>query len=217
MSQQTGGIRRPLRHAGTYSLLQRALGAQGVYRMFVAQHLKPREGERILDLGCGPAEILALLPASVEYVGVDHSPDYVAAARRRFGDRGRFVCADIRELMLGGDERFDAVISIGVLHHLDDADAGRMVGLAAGLLAESGRLITIDPAFADGQPTLARWLISRDRGRSVRTGEAYRALAERWFRSVSLSLYHDRARVPYTHAILESRRARAGSWLSERP
>src|SRR3979409_1554462 len=146
MAQRTGGLRRPLANAGIYSIVQRALGADNVRHKFVHEHLRPRQGERILDLGCGPGDILELLPA-VEYVRVDNSPAYIEAAQERFGDRARFICADVRELSLDPTERFDAAISIGVVHHLDDAGAAGMVALAAGALRPYGRLVTIDPAF----------------------------------------------------------------------
>jgi SAM-dependent methyltransferase len=204
MSERAGGIRRPLANAGVYSLVQRALGAEQVRREFVREHLRAQTGERILDLGCGPGEILALLPA-VDYLGVDRSAAYISAAHGRFGDRGRFVCADVREVSAQSLGTFDAVVSVGVLHHLDDTGATGLAALAARVLDPRGRLVSIDPALAPGQPSIARWLIGRDRGRSVRTAEGYRAVLAPYFETVDCTVRHDLARVPYTHAILAGR------------
>jgi SAM-dependent methyltransferase len=204
MSERTAGIRRPLANAGVYSLLQRALGADNVRRTFVRDYLRPRSGERILDLGCGPGDILDLL-GDVEYLGVDNSEAYVQAARERYGDRARFIHGDVRTLSLDADERFDAAISIGVMHHLDDAGARAMTAVAASLLEPDGRLVTVDPAVDEQQAAFARWLISRDRGQSVRTAAGYESIAAERFGSVSASVHHELARVPYTHAILECR------------
>ena len=191
-----------LASARVYSALQRALGAARVRRVLVAEHLRPAPGERVLDLGCGPGDVRAELPA-VEYVGVDHSERYLAAARARHAGRGRFVRADLRLLRLEDEEPFDAAIAIGVLHHLDDGEGAAMLASAAHALKSSGRLITIDPALGDRESPLARWLILRDRGRHLRSSEGYAGLARGRFDHVVASTRHDLARVPYCHAILE--------------
>lgn len=203
-SRATAGL---LANASIYSAVQRMLGADGVRRQFVAEYLKPARGERILDLGCGPGDILSLLP-EVEYVGVDLSPGYLEAARRRFGDRGRFVQADVRSLPVLDLRGFDAIVSVGLAHHLDDQAAAGLARTAAELLAPDGRLVTLDPAFSEAQSRVARWLIRRDRGRHVRTPERYAELAKAHFDSVRAWVHHDLARVPYTHAVLECREPR---------
>jgi trans-aconitate methyltransferase len=85
----------------------------------VVELLRPRPGERVLDLGCGDGaltETLATLGCTV--VGVDASPEQVAAARRRGLDAR---VADARALPFAGE--FDAVFSNAVLHWIREADA----------------------------------------------------------------------------------------------
>lgn len=79
--------------------------------------LAPRAGERVLDLGCGDGfltEQLARL--GCEVVGVDASPEQVAAAQRR-GLAVRVARAEA--LPFAGE--FDAVFSNAVLHWVKDA------------------------------------------------------------------------------------------------
>ncbi|HEY8866069.1 MAG TPA: hypothetical protein VIM22_03990, partial [Solirubrobacteraceae bacterium] len=62
MSERERGWHAALSSARLYSLVQRALGAENARRRLLADHVHPRAGERVLDLGCGPADILALMP-----------------------------------------------------------------------------------------------------------------------------------------------------------
>ena len=200
----------PLSHAGAYSLLQRLLGARAAQREVVDRHARVRAGERVLDLGCGPADVLALLP-EVDYLGVDSDPRYLTAARRRWPGRGRFLAADVTDgdALPGGP--FDVVLALSLLHHLDDDRAENMLAAAAGALEGGGRLVTLDPAAPGSQPRLAGWLLARDRGAHLRAPEEYRRLAEGRFGAVEATVRRDLARLPIAHVILECQSPRAGS------
>ena len=78
----------------------------------VATLLAPRAGERILDLGCGDGVLSAeLAAAGAQVVGVDASPELVAAARAR-GVDARVVDGHALDF----DGGFDAVFSNAALH-----------------------------------------------------------------------------------------------------
>lgn len=81
--------------------------------------LAPRPGERVLDLGCGDGRLMAkLVEVGCEVVGVDSSPEQVAAARQA-GLDARVI--DARELPFTAE--FDAVFSNAALHWIKEADA----------------------------------------------------------------------------------------------
>jgi len=86
----------------------------------VLELLQPQPGERILDLGCGDGVLTESLAATgAQVVGVDSSPDMVAAARQR-GLDARVMDAT----RLTFDQEFDAVFSNAVLHWIkDDPDS----------------------------------------------------------------------------------------------
>src|SRR5262249_17406610 len=134
--------------------------------------------------------------------GLDASAEYIRAARETWGDRGEFRCVDIREATIP-DDAFDLVMTMGVLHHLDDEGGVALVSLAARSLTPEGRLVAIEPARVPGQRAIERWLIGRDRGAHVRSPDQYAAVAETAFDSVSVTTRTDLLRVPYTHAVLE--------------
>ena len=56
------------------------------------------EPRRVVDVGCGPADILRHIRVPIHYHGFDLSPSYIDAARAAHGDRGQFRCADITQL-----------------------------------------------------------------------------------------------------------------------
>jgi SAM-dependent methyltransferase len=201
MADESAGIRRLLDRAYVYRLLQDAVGSNRSHARFVSEYVKPKDGDRILDLGCGPGHILLALPPDVDYVGVDSSPDYIREARTKWGTRGEFRLADGRD-PLSSDAPFDIVLVMGLLHHLDDAGCTIVFRNAATALARSGRLVTIEPACARSQSRVAGWLIAWDRGQYIRTAEDYAERARASFGSVMIDVRTDLLRVPYTHAVL---------------
>ena len=84
----------------------------------VVQLLSPKAGERILDLGCGHGVLTKALQAiGCEVVGVDSSPELVAAAQ----GLGLTVLEQDAERIDFRDE-FDAVFSNAALHWMRDPD-----------------------------------------------------------------------------------------------
>src|SRR5215218_1037002 len=69
---------------------------------FLVDALGLHEGERVLDVGCGPGRhALALARRGIDVVGVDLSEDFVALAREAAkgeGPEARFEVGDVRDL-----------------------------------------------------------------------------------------------------------------------
>ncbi len=111
-----------------------------------------------------------------------------AVVRRHFGHRGTFFGEAFADRHLPLLPRFDGVLLLGLLHHLDDRDADALLALVARALAPNGRVVTLDTCSDPRHTPLARWISQHDRGRHVRTGEAFVALAERRFGRVEAEL-----------------------------
>jgi hypothetical protein len=84
---------------------------------------------------------------------------------------------------------------------LNEEEAIALFEVAKSVLKPGGRLITFDGCYREGQSRIARFILSQDRGRFVRTKEEYERLAKRVFSQVQLDIYDDLARIPYTHII----------------
>jgi trans-aconitate methyltransferase len=102
----------------------------------VFQILAPQPGERILDLGCGDGVLTRrLVDAGATVVGVDSSPDMIAAAKAR-GLDARLMDAS----KLGFSSEFDAVFSNAVLHWIK-ADPNAPIAGAFRALKSGGRFV----------------------------------------------------------------------------
>lgn len=81
--------------------------------------LKPRPGERILDLGCGDGDLTErLAETGAVIVGIDSSAEFVAAARERGIDA---YVGDAQEMTFAAE--FDGVLSNAALHWMLQPDA----------------------------------------------------------------------------------------------
>jgi SAM-dependent methyltransferase len=185
-----------------YRLHGKLLGLGKDRSVYAREHVRARPGDRVLDIGCGPAEILGWMPP-VDYVGFDLSPEYVASAKKRWGDRGRFYCERVSDASLDRHRDFDVVVATGVLHHLGDAEAEQLFRLAHAALVPGGRLVTLDGVWVEGQSRIAKMLLARDRGEHVRRKDAYVELASRVFTTVRADVREDLLAFPYTLLVLE--------------
>jgi len=194
-------IRSVLAIPAAYNLWWRVVGGPAWAKVLVGQYIQPRAGARILEIGCGPGTIAGYLPDS-EYVGFDMSSKYVEMARKRF-PHAQFVCERVSQFSLAKQQSFDAVLALGIVHHLDDQEARQLFQIAYDALKSGGKLITFDGVWTSDQSPVARWLLARDRGEYVRNKGEYVNIASQVFANVKANVRHDLIRIPYSHLILE--------------
>ncbi|MGO9119163.1 MAG: class I SAM-dependent methyltransferase [Desulfomonilaceae bacterium] len=184
-----------------YSFAQKLVRGNGNH-LFIERYVKPEPGNRVLDIGCGPGDVLTEMP-TVDYIGFDIDPRLIDAARKKHGNTGQFFCAPVNEQAISAFERFDLVLATGVIHHLSDEEALGLFRLAQNCLRGRGALVTWDPCYLEHQSSLSRFLMARDRGRFIRTRPQYEALAAQVFPSIRSTIDHDLVRLPYPSIIME--------------
>jgi SAM-dependent methyltransferase len=193
-------LQKTLGNVSLYIAVQKGIGADRIrYRCLDEAELKP--GDRVLDLGCGPAYYLDRVP-KVDYVGFDTSEAYVAYARRRYGERGDFRCEIFTAEHLGELGQFDAVLLLGLLHHLDDAQCATLLDLSARALAPGGRVVSCDPTLHEGQRRVSRWMSENDRGEYVRPPKSYDRMARASFGNLETQVLDALTRVPTSHYMM---------------
>ncbi len=107
---------------------------------FIKEEVK--EGDKILDLGCGNGRLYEFLKEKrIEYTGIDSSEKLLELARKKYGVEAKFIRGDALSLPFA-DESFDKIISIAVLHHIPSKELRRkFLSEARRVLKKNGVLI----------------------------------------------------------------------------
>jgi SAM-dependent methyltransferase len=133
-----------------------------------------RPGEAVVDLGCGTGQIsipLALKGAVV--LAVDVSPvmsDLLRAEARSRGLTSLTVATAPVERLALPPASLDLVVTSYALHHVRDADKGRLVRAAYGWLRPGGRLVIADMMLGRGRSARDREIIRAKLGALARKG-----------------------------------------------
>lgn len=200
---EKGGIFSILRSPTVYEAVQQLFGANRIRKWFADNYVKAKPGDRVLDIGCGPANILEYLKG-VDYIGWEPNPAYVETARRKYGSKGSFNVGYFEKHNAMELAPVDIAVVGAVLHHLNDEQAVELFSLLRSVLKPGGRVITLDCAFTDKQNPIARLLVSLDRGQHARRSEEYIALASNSFSDVTGELVNTRL-PPYTYWVMTAR------------
>lgn len=184
-----------LSYPKVYSLAMRLFVAKdriGYLESFIG--FKPNEN--VLDVGCGPANILRSLNISINYTGIDLNPKYISSASSRFGSFAKFLTLNVDELANLNLEKFDKILVLGTLHHLSDDQVHSLLYTTSKLLSDNGELITHDPVRSTDQNRISKTLMDFDRGKYIRFDNHHLSLFSKYF-DVSFQIKDDVMKFPY--------------------
>jgi ubiquinone/menaquinone biosynthesis C-methylase UbiE len=139
--------------ARSYDLVARLLFRSRYEAIAEAIAVGVPAGSRLLDVGCGPGEVLvrlATLAPGIDATGLDVDAAMIDRARRKADHAGRargagprFVVADVAAMPFP-DASFDVVVSSYAVHHWPDRHAG--LAEVMRVLKPGGRAIVWDVA-----------------------------------------------------------------------
>jgi ubiquinone/menaquinone biosynthesis C-methylase UbiE len=115
-----------------------------VLRKIGLQMCPPREGMRVLEVGCGTGSNLRLYgSAGCDVFGIDLSPAMLEVARRKLGERADLRLADAADMPYA-DDSFDLVTAFLTLHEMPAATRMAVMAEMVRVVHREGRLLLID-------------------------------------------------------------------------
>ena len=195
MSQKNKGIYSLLSNTFFYSLVQRVMSGTSFRKKIVKKYIT-KHNVKVLDIGCGPAEILDTLP-EIKYYGFDINPIYINSAKKKYENKGKFFCKKFTNKNTKYLPKFDHVLLLGVLHHLSDQEINKLMPNIKKVLKRKGNIITLDNIFINKQNFIAKFLIQMDKGENVRSKKGYLNILKNHFKKINSKIYHQKF-IPYT-------------------
>lgn len=188
-----------------YRIFQWLNGARIMRRTLPGEYIRVKDGDDVLDIACGTADILPYL-GKVNYVGVDSSERYIDYDRKRWRRTGaRFVCDDLNHFLAADAQKYDAILLMGVLHHINDEEARKCLRELLKHLKPDGRIVTMDGCFTEGLSGFERFLLKNDRGKFVRTLDEWRSLVQDCLPDAQYAIRKDLYYLPYNLIIFTIR------------
>lgn len=126
-------------------------GQAKVVHRTLAREAQRRGTRRIVDLGCGPGNLVESLGASLpeaEITGIDLSPFMLERANGRVASLPN-VRFEHRDLISGGSpvRDVDMAVAVHLFGHLPRDGAGAVLQAAAGALGKGGVVLSVDHAW----------------------------------------------------------------------
>lgn len=115
----------------------------------ITEIIRPTTSMRILDLGCGPGNLIIALKNSApeaEIQGLDLDPEMLEIARRKLARaevQAKLTEASATEIPFESSQ-FDVVVSTLMIHHLSHEDRQKMIREAHRVLKPGGKFYLYD-------------------------------------------------------------------------
>ena len=203
-AERSSGIYASFKWASVYKLFQFLISRHENRSWLISHHYRPKQGDRIVDIGCGPGTLASFLPVSCDLYGFDINPNYISDARRNY--TGNFIVGNMGDFLdRYGDTlqgTVDLVICCGVLHHVSIEEIDAILTGSKRLLRKEGRFVAIEPTFLERQDLLSKFFSLRDRGQSIFKDFQWAQHLNRHFEKTEIKVVNNLLRIPYVHVLL---------------
>ena len=196
MSQRKNQIYNLINNPLIYKIIQGVMSGTSFRNSIIKKNIT-KSNLKILDIGCGPAQIIEHLP-QCDYYGYDIDQRSIQYAKKKYYQKNfHFYCKKFNKTELKKLPKFDFIIFFGILHHLSNKEVYEILKLCKKIMKKNSKLLTEDPIFLENQNPIAKFLIKKDRGLNVRKKREYLALLKNHFKKIKNKVTHQYF-IPYT-------------------
>ncbi len=196
MSQRKNQIYNLINNPLIYKIIQGVMSGTSFRNSIIKKNIT-KSNLKILDIGCGPAQIIEHLP-QCDYYGYDIDQRSIQYAKKKYYQKNfHFYCKKFNKTELKKLPKFDFIIFFGILHHLSNKEVYEILKLCKKIMKKNSKLLTEDPIFLENQNLIAKFLIKKDRGLNVRKKREYLALLKNHFKKIKNKVTHQYF-IPYT-------------------
>jgi 2-polyprenyl-3-methyl-5-hydroxy-6-metoxy-1,4-benzoquinol methylase len=212
MAHTDKGIFKILTNPFIFDTFQKLIGRTKSDEIYTKDYIKPFDGMKVLDIGCGTSAILKFLSEyDIQYDGYDANSSYIDFSKDKWQNREKFKfhnqIVDEELLKKVGDvESYDIVLAIGLIHHLSDDDILTLVDTAYKALKSGGSFITFDPCYLDDMNILETIVYKYDRGRNIKRVNEYVDLLSSKFSTIEENLRGDMTTMPIRFLVLNGKK-----------
>ena len=196
MSQRKNQIYNFINNPLIYKIIQGVMSGTSFRNGIIKKNIT-KNNLKILDIGCGPAQILEHIP-KCDYYGYDIDRRSIQYAKKKYYQKNyHFYCKKFNKTELKKLPKFDFIIFFGILHHLSNKEVYEILKLCKKIMKKNSKLLTEDPILLENQNVIAKFLIKKDRGLNVRDKQEYINLLKKHFKKIKNKVTHQYF-IPYT-------------------
>jgi 2-polyprenyl-3-methyl-5-hydroxy-6-metoxy-1,4-benzoquinol methylase len=196
MSQRKNKIYNFINNPLIYKIIQGVMSGTSFRNNIIKKNIT-KNNLKILDIGCGPAQILEHIP-KCDYYGYDIDRRSIQYAKKKYYQKNyHFYCKKFNKTELKKLPKFDFIIFFGILHHLSNKEVYEILKLCKKIMKKNSKLLTEDPILLENQNVIAKFLIKKDRGLNVRKKQQYIDLLKKHFKKIKNEVTHQYF-IPYT-------------------
>ena len=195
MSENNNLFYKILSNTYIYICFQKLMSATYIRKNFVKKHIK--KGYNVLDVGSGPSSILSDLP-EINYYGYDINSSYIKYAKKKYHNKKfHFFCKKLNKHQISKCPKFDCVLLLGLLHHLNDKEFISTIRLIKNSLKKNGKILILDNIIIENQNFISKFLINNDKGDNVRSLDQFKLILKKNFNKIKFEVINQKF-IPYT-------------------
>lgn len=196
-------MKRLLNYAIFYNFYQNLIGCNRFLKNYTKDYLKLKDGDKVLDLGCGTANMVKYFPSGVkiDYTGIDFQKNYIDYCSKKYKNY-TFICKNLLD-EINLDKKFNIIYSEAVLAAISDEQIYKMFVTIQKHSDKNTRIILSDMNYKEDASFLMRFLQSNERNKNVRRKDDYIKLLTDYFNIDKVYELDNVYRIPYSKVVFE--------------